>query len=339
MGDAVEGKEDQREARRKIDLERRRAVIDRYFIDQGEKTPLKRLRDLLASLEPAVRKVAGAFEHNVSGAEMTMGMPGTFAAAAAQMKMWTQVLGSERIRALMDEDSGSPESEVRTIQRAKEHMARHVAEGGETVFVEDMCEFLLGIYEEAKIPRALSELHAQGVVLLWSAVEVLGRDLFIVCLNTRADLANRLFEDEGSKRLFQLKALDFSVLQQHRFNVSRSMGDILAQTHDLSRLTTLKACFSALFPQDEELRKRMSEADLWKLFQRRNLIVHRRGLVDERYVEATGESLPIGTQLSVRSSDLERAFEVVCSVGERLIVAANDALKANASQNGGVEDL
>jgi len=330
MAEAAGPEAEQRESQRKAALERYRAVIDRYYIDKGEATPLKPVRDMLGSLQSLVREIGEAFEHNVSAVELTMGIPATLAGAAARMKIWIGVLGAERIRALLDEDKGSPESEARIFERAREHMARHVAEIGSGIFADDTVEFLLEIYEEKDIPRALSELHAQGIVLLWSAVEVLARDLFVLCLNTRADLTNRLLEDESAKRLFHLKGLDFEVLQRHGFNVSGAMGDILAQTHDLSNLVTVKTCFFALFPSDVKLRQRMSEQDLWTLFQRRNLIVHRRGVVDQKYLDATGESLPLKTQIAIRSSDLERAFEIVCSVGESLIFAANETLKTTA---------
>jgi hypothetical protein len=335
MDEVTSPKAEQQEARRKASVERCGAVIERYYIEQGQETPLKAVRHLLESLHSSVRKIGEAFEHNVSAVEQTMGIPATLANAAAHMKMWTQVLAAERIRSRMDEDRGSLESEARMIERAKEHMARHIAEIGNTIFVDDMCEFLLGVHQERNIPRALAELHAQGIVLLWSAVEVLARDLFIFCLNTRADLTNRLLEDESAKRLFHLKGLDFDVLQQHGFNVSRSMGEILAQMHDLSNLTTMKTCFFALF-QDATLRERMSDPNLWTLFQRRNLIVHRRGMIDQRYLDATGESLPVGTQIAIRSSDLERAFKIVCSVSERLIFTANEMLKKTTSNEDSV---
>lgn len=162
--------------------------------------------------------------------------------------------------------------------------------------------------------------------------------MFILCLNTRADLTNRLLEDESAKRLFHLKGLDFDVLQQYGFDVSCSMGEILAQTHDLSNLVTMKTCFFALFPSDVTLRERMSDPNLWILSQRRNLIVHRRGIIDQRYLDATGESLPLGTQISILLSDLERAFEIICSVGERLIFAANEALKETSSNSNVAEN-
>lgn len=332
--DKVDGqKAEEQEARRKASVERSRAVIDRYYIEQGTESPLKAVRHLLESLHSSVTKIGEAFEHNVSAVEQTMGIPATLANAAAHLKMWTQVLGAERIRSLNDEDRGSAESEARALERAKEHMKRHIDEIGNTIFVDDTCDFLLGIYKETHIPDALGELHAQGIVLLWSAVEVLARDLFILCLNTRADLTNRLLEDESAKRLFHLKGLDFEVLQQHGFNVSRSMGEILAQTHDLSNLATMKTCFFALFQGDAILRERMSDPKLWILFQRRNLIVHRRGMIDRRYLDATGELLPLGTRIAIHSSDLERAFEIVCSVGERLIFTANEMLGKTMSSN------
>jgi hypothetical protein len=204
------------------------------------------------------------------------------------------------------------------LNRAKEHMNRHMQETDHR-FGEDMCDFLLAVHDGGTVSSAVSELHAQGVVLMWSAFEVLARDLFVCCLNCQPDLASRILGDETTKRLFQLKGLDFETLAQYRFDVSHAMGEILIQAHDLGSLEAMKACFGALFPDEPTLRACLSDRQLWLLAQRRHLIVHRRGIVDSKYLESTGEKLVTGTKISVSPSDVEQGLDVVCSAGIELM--------------------
>jgi hypothetical protein len=195
-------------------------------------------------------------------------------------------------------------------------MEKHLQEAR---FGEDICEFLLGVHKSGNVASAVSELHGQGIVLVWSAFEVLVRDLFAFCLNSRPELVREVMKNESSKRLFQLKGLDFEVLSQYGFDVSRAMGDILVQTHDLGNLPAMKACFEALFPDDAGLRDSLTEKDLWLLSQRRNLIVHRRGIIDQKYLDSTGEALVLGEQMNVSSADIERSLSTVCAAGISLM--------------------
>jgi hypothetical protein len=67
------------------------------------------------------------------------------------------------------------------------------------------------------------------------------------------------------------------------------------------------------------LRACLSDHELWLLAQRRHLIVHRRGIVDNRYLESTGEKLVPGSQISISPSDIERGLDIVCSAGIELL--------------------
>ncbi|MGA2904454.1 MAG: hypothetical protein ABSD98_11520 [Candidatus Korobacteraceae bacterium] len=155
------------------------AVIDRFYVERTDGSPLTIVRELLTKVPAGVVKIVEAFDHNISAVISTMGIPVALANAAAHANLWTQVLGAERIRAGMDEDPESAESRARTLERAKKHMERHLAaDDAQAIIGNEMCDFLLAVYDQPQIPRAAAELHGQGIVLVWSAFEVLARDLF-----------------------------------------------------------------------------------------------------------------------------------------------------------------
>jgi hypothetical protein len=302
------------------------AVADRFYLERADGSPLNIIRALPATTPTGIVRIIEAFDHSISAVISTMGIPVALASAAAHSQLWTQVLGAERIRALtIEHDTESADSEARTLERAKEHMERHLASGQGRIG-ESMCDFLLGVYDDPTIPRAAAELHAQGTVLLWSAFEVLARALFSLCLNSEPRLALKIADNEVTKRLFQLKGLDLALLSQYGFDVSRAMGDILLQAHSLGNLIAIKQVFGAMFPDDSRLRDSLSDRELWILSQRRNLIVHNRGVVDAKYLENTNESLPVGSKLLISPHDVERALDVVCSTGTTLIRRVADYL-------------
>jgi hypothetical protein len=76
--------------------------------------------------------------------------------------------------------------------------------------------------------------------------------------------------------------------------------------------------YSVLFPSNERLNQALNKTELWVLFQRRHLIVHRRGVIDQIYLDATGENYPLGSKLNVRPDDFEASMRMVVAAGEAL---------------------
>ena len=294
------------------------AVYANFFVEQSSGLPLRPVKEFVDQLPAALEKIGDAFVHNIASVISTMGMPLTLGDAAAQSRVWAQVLASERIRALKDDDRGSEDSERRAVIRANEEMEKHLRENGE-LFAEQVCDFLLSVHKTGNVASAVSELHGQGIVLVWSAFEVLVRDLFVFCLNSKPLLVTLLMKSEPTKRLFQVKGLDFQVLSEYDFDVSRAMGDILVQIHDLGNLPAMKVCFETLFPDDAELRESLGQKELWLLNQRRNLIVHRRGIIDQKYLDTTGEALCLGAQVNISSADVGQSLDTVCTAGLSLM--------------------
>lgn len=154
---------------------------------------------------------------------------------------------------------------------------------------------------------------------MWSAFEVLSRDLFIMLLNANPGWTNRLLDQQTTRKRFAVDKLDWHTLSAHSFDLSSSMGILLSQKADLDDIQTIRETYAALFPDTAELNQRLSDERLWFLFQKRNLIVHRRGLVDQHYLDRTGDQIPLGQQLSVSPADIESFLNAALAAGEALI--------------------
>jgi hypothetical protein len=58
---------------------------------------------------------------------------------------------------------------------------------------------------------------------------------------------------------------------------------------------------------------------LWRVFQQRNLIVHRRGLIDTWYLENTADSGTIGAHIVFNASYVEASLNIVRDAGLAII--------------------
>jgi hypothetical protein len=67
----------------------------------------------------------------------------------------------------------------------------------------------------------------------------------------------------------------------------------------------------------------LNDNALWLLCQQRHLIVHRRGIVDAKYVESTGASAVLGELIEINPDNLESYMEKVVSTGQSILSAAN----------------
>ena len=216
-------------------------------------------------------------------------------------------------------DLPKEEKERRATEVAKEkfEVERASDPGKNALFVHAFFHFE-ELTQDASITVALVELLRQGIVLAWSAVEALANDLFCSLINEKPALSDLLFQDERTKKRFQIRDA-MGILASHNYNLSEHMGDALNRYCKLDDVDTIRCVFDTLFPGSDKLRSRLADEHLWKLFQRRNLIVHRRSIVDQAYLDNTGDSLSLGSELPITASDVDKAMALLFEVGLELV--------------------
>ncbi len=168
--------------------------------------------------------------------------------------------------------------------------------------------------EEENIAIAAREIRYQAVVSIWSSIEVLLKDQLIHILNTYPGIASKLIEDESSRRRFDFPKLTFKELADYHFNLQGSMGELLLRSRDISDLHALKSAIKAIFGADSLFAELNSEP-VRLLNAQRHLIVHRRGIVDEKYLATSGESIDIGTHLEVTPLTVAKYFRAAITIG------------------------
>lgn len=169
--------------------------------------------------------------------------------------------------------------------------------------------------------RAASELLRQGSVLSWAALEVFSTDLFVQLLNLVPDLSINLLDDERTNKRFQLRNVALRTVHDFGYDLSKKMGNLFVQRQSIGSTEVMRDVFDVLCPESRPLRTLLQHDRLWLLNQRRNLIVHKRAVVDHFYLAATGEQLALGSTVEITPSDIEVDLHLVRDVGIELLTA------------------
>jgi len=298
-------------------------VVDRTDLTSGISSIKERLQGKLY-------EIAAAFEQNISAVGATVGLPVTLASAASEGTHWQRIHTAESIRALML-DAEPEESEEALETRRKSH-AREIASQrmrkysaspeGRDAIAADACRFLLDGLSSTSLDEAANELLRQGVVLAWSALEILSRDLFESVLNANPGRVLTVLKEPTARSRIQSK-FTLEELAAHGFDLSASLGSLLSSQQDFSDIRTIKAVMLPALNAEPDVLAALDEKALWLLCQQRHLIVHRRGAFDARYVEAVGEARRIGDRLLVTPDDLELQLAKVVDAGLALLSAAS----------------
>lgn len=287
------------------------------------------LVEALESVSDVVPGIGGAFVANLKGTISTLCVPVTLAMASAQQWRFRQLSIAEHIRSGADPDANPDDPAL--IRARKQAKDKWEAEARSTVGIDHMadsaCEFLLSLHEQESVRIAAKELLRQGTALLWSAFEILSRDLFACLVNSDPMLGKLLLESPDGRRVFQLKALELDTLASYGFNISSSLGSILVSRQDLSDLRTIKCVYGLLFPENAEVREALATRELWMLAQRRHLIVHNRGIVDQRYLDNTGDRVAVGDELQLDPNVVEQYAFVMQTAAAAMVAAVGNKLK------------
>lgn len=293
-------------------------VVRAVFLVPGDfAETAKPLSDLAPILPDGLRAISLALFDSLHGVIRTLSIPFNYTYSEVQSLHWQRFLMAERIRARgIDNES---EREPATLKIARERFAEYLKGEGRETISDDVLDRLNALKNEPESLAAARELTRQGVVLVWSAVEVLARDCFIYLLNRHPALAEQLLSEQANRKRFSVERIDWQTLASYGYDLSQNLGVFLISKADLANVQAIRDAYGALFPAAADLGKKLADRRLWTLCQKRNLIVHRRGIVDHQYLASTGDTLPIGADLWVSPHEVEDLLDAALQIGKELI--------------------
>ena len=277
----------------------------------------KPLAELAVVLPSDLRAVSTSFIENLHGVIRTLSIPFKYTYSQVHGLHWQRFHMAERIRARGIENEA--EREPAALASAKEKFEAYLHENGGEKVVDDVLDRLLWLKNDSESLMAARELTRQGIVLTWSAIEVLTRDAFIYLLDNKPEYAELLVADPANRKRFSADRIEWQALATYGYDMSSSLGCYLISKADLKSVPAIRGAYGALFPTADGLQKLLGDRRLWNLCQKRNLIVHKRGIVDQQYLTSTSDPLAIGDDLLVTPSEVEDSLEFTLKLGMEIV--------------------
>jgi hypothetical protein len=184
----------------------------------------------------------------------------------------------------------------------------------------DTSERLARTLRDVDFARAAEDLLAETLVMTWGALEVLIADVVRCVVNREPSLALQLVSKDPSKKHVR-GTVSIETLASYDFSIKDLMGDLLFEEQKLDSLQRMRDIVSVLFPGASALHAALGNVEIYHLWQRRHLIVHRRGVVDDRFIKITGAGNRIGERLKVTPDKVRSAYTLVVSTGTKLLAA------------------
>jgi hypothetical protein len=277
------------------------------------------LAELVSRTEGARRDASESFLQSLRGAVTTLSIPFQYTYSEVHSVQWQRFISAERIRARGNPAESEREMQAQSVATARMKEYFEHESGGQVA--NSVLLRLESIKGQPESLSAARELMRQGVVLIWSAFEVLSRDLFVDTVNRTPALVDRLLSHPVARKRFNMDKVDFATLARYSYNLSSSLGSLLIERTDIDDIQTIREAYGALYPENRDLNMALSEERLWHLFQKRNLIVHRRGVVDQHYLDRTGDKLPLGQTMWIRPSEIEDFLRGATEAGTKMVAA------------------
>lgn len=304
-------------------------MLGKLFTGPDQEALFSRIDAALMTLPPSLRVAAESFRHNLKSAVSAASLPFLFAVSSAQANRLQRLslasILEEKAKAIKSGERLSRELNLKDATRvARERLRTDLrSEEGIENLVHEACALVEGALQFEEFANSLQEILEQATVFTWGSLEALSRDIFVALLNEFPALVTSLRSDPQTRDLFQIQRIGFDVLEQYGFDLSSQIGNILAERHDMSSLTSIRKVFSALFATAKDLRETLNSFELWELAQRRHLLVHRRGIIDNRYLQLTGDTdRQIGERLCIEENMLDSYVRLAAKAGTLLIEEA-----------------
>lgn len=199
------------------------------------------------------------------------------------------------------------EEEIRSNSQKKFNDALNDQEFANEIFI-DLSNILLSLVKENQ--TLSKELLSQGYLQAWSIFEVFLRDFIELYLNNNPEKCNSVLQNDALKRRNDLRKIPYDFIESNMFDIKNKIGTLIVNTYDCSDLIVIKEIIKSI-AYKEELNLALDGNELWKFFQTRHLLIHKKGIIDSNFLRKTNCTNKIGTAISITPKDFENAIEMI----------------------------
>jgi hypothetical protein len=284
------------------------------------------LKDPPQVIEPAVT----VFRRSLVGNLTVASIPYTLVNQHVVGVHSQRIHSAERIRALKNRELTEEERE-RIAREAHEMRINDFlnSSDGQSTVVGDMVKELKLLITSPELSGAFEELLLETIVMMWGTFEAFISDSLRSIFNETPKLAGMLLQNPDVKKLSSIRNVTIEDLASRGFDMSRSMGDYIMGELRFDSLPVMRAALAALFPTATDLQAALRNTEFWLLWQRRNLISHKRGVVDDNYLSRTGDAVAVATRLQVTGNYVEE----IAGMLKDTVVLYVDAVRASVQES------
>jgi hypothetical protein len=279
---------------------------------------------------PELRRLFEAFEVNMSEVIYVAQSYFNLVVYAKYQELSNKIFFQKHLLATAAAIRGEYKEDSERIQKdAAERTKKEIESDkfAEYPIIEMAIDALNELEKDEAIKISNKSTLRQGIVIIWSAIESLIRDLIRVKLNSNKELAIAFFESSETAPYWQKKQISFEHMKSYGFELSERLGDVALEMNSCSNLSAMKTAISFVFGKDSLSLQSLKSGDFYKLYKLRNVIAHRNGIVDEKYksevgcVEAVGEIVNVTPELfsSCFATAKEMAMSMLQEISNNLI--------------------
>ncbi len=265
--------------------------------------------------------IGRAFIYSLEGLFLTISLPFNITLSSVVNRRFQQFHIAELIRSGEDVPIPTKVEKV-ALEIANKKLKKELGSKKGINSIKDLTiNELKQLINNKDMEPAIGEILRQGTVLTWSAFEVFFKNFITQLLNNKPELIIELVNNSKTSSKFQLKKIDLSKLAEYNFNVSESIGTIFFENINFSNLSTIRDVLGVVFPNNDLLRKYVSESNMWNLNQGRHCVVHNFGNIDSDYINNTVSKAKIGTKLVVTPNELENQLLAIRDTVSELLIS------------------
>ena len=171
-----------------------------FLVPQDIRASSQQLLERVPVGKSDLRTIAESFSEDLQGVVRTLSIPFQYTYSQVHSLHWQRTHIAARIRG-----GGAPDdAQQAEIDRATAQVTfeEYLRGEGQKVLADEVIGRLSQLRQEPEALAAARELTRQGVVLTWSAIEVLSRDAFVQLLNTKPQLSGALLADQFNRKRF-----------------------------------------------------------------------------------------------------------------------------------------
>jgi hypothetical protein len=214
--------------------------------------------------------------------------------------------------------------------KINDEMSRIWNEETEPKFIAARRKLTMSVLYMPSLSGGVRVLLLSCVVTAWTTFESLASDLWVQLVSSRTATLGRQVASHVAKnsrdygRDKSEPVVHLRDLSRHDFDIRPCLGEILAAKFDFTKLSGIRRAYQALFPNDTQIRDALKVKDLQLLQGYRHSIVHKGGIVDDRFRETTGLTGCIKGQFIPQQEDIVvRLIGSAFHAGEQLLLSAD----------------